>query len=108
LADKKKVKLAISALSIANTNYVLAKIRSPKEAREIIRRFKVLVQVLNLNDKIIDLSLADNAFTDFEDGLQYYSALEHNLEAIITRNPKDFKASKIPVMSADQYISSIK
>lgn len=106
LADQNKVKLAISSLSIANTNYVLSKIKSAKEAREILRRFKVLVRVLNLNNKIIDLALADNSFKDFEDGLQYYSALEHNLEIIVTRNPKDFKSSKLPIMSADEFMSS--
>ena len=108
LADKKKVRLAISSLSVANTNYVLSRNKSAKDAREIIRRFKVLVRVLNLNDKIIDLALADDSFRDFEDGLQYYSAIENNLELILTRNPKDFKSSKLPVMSADEYISSLK
>jgi len=108
LADKKKVRLAISSLSVANTNYVLSRNKSAKDAREIIRRFKVLVRVLNLNDKIIDLALADGSFRDFEDGLQYYSAIENNLELILTRNPKDFKSSKLPVMSAEEYISSLK
>jgi predicted nucleic acid-binding protein len=108
LADKNKVRLAISSLSVANTIYVLSRNKSAKEAREILRRFKVLVRVLNLNDKIIDLALADGSFKDFKDGLQYYSAIENNLELILTRNPKDFKSSKLPVMSADEFISFYK
>ena len=78
LADKHKIKLTVSSLTFANTNYVLSKLKSAREAREILRRFKTLVGILNLNDKIIELSLNDEGFKDFEDGLQYYTALEHN------------------------------
>ncbi len=105
LADKKEVSLKISALTFANTNYILCKQKSSKQAREILRKFKVLVEILNLNDKIIELALSDEQFPDFEDGLQYYSALEHNLDIIITRNKKDFKNSKIPVLTAKEYLS---
>ncbi len=60
--------------------------------------------VRELNDKIIELSLNDAEFKDFEDGLQYYTAVENQLDIIITRNLKDFKSSKIPVMTAGQYL----
>lgn len=106
LADKNKLTLGVSSLSFANTNYVLSKLKSKQEAREIIRKFKVLVNVLSLNDKIIELALNDSAFHDFEDGLQYYTAIENNQDYIITRDLKDFKSSKTPVMTAQEFLSS--
>ena len=105
LADKKKVTLIVSALTFANTNYILSKIKDTKVAREILSRFKVLVTVADLNDKIIELALNDKSFSDFEDGLQHYSALEHEAEIIITRNLKDFKNSDIPVMTAQSFLA---
>jgi predicted nucleic acid-binding protein len=107
LADKHKLKLTVSSLTFANTNYVLTKLKSAKEARDILRRFKILVRVLSLSDKIIDLALNDEKFKDFEDGLQYYSAIENNQDIIITRNLKDYKESKLPVMAADEYLTSL-
>jgi predicted nucleic acid-binding protein len=104
--DKGKLKLFVSALTIANTNYVLSKFKGADEAREIIRRFLMLTKVLSLSEKTISLALNDIAFKDFEDGLQYYTAVENNLDAIITRDLKDFKASGIPVMTASEYLSS--
>ncbi len=104
LADRGKVKLYVSALTVANSNYVLSKLKSAKEARVILIKFKILIAVLELNDKIIDLSLNDDSFQDFEDGLQYYTALENEADILITRNLKDFKNSKIPVMTASQYL----
>lgn len=62
--------------------------------------------VLGLNDKIVELSLNDDTFNDFEDGLQYYTALENEIGIIITRNLKDFKHSKIAVMTASQYLKN--
>lgn len=106
LADKQKLELSISSLTFANTNYVLSRLKTTQEAREILRRFRVLIKVLPLNDKIIDLALNDNNFKDFEDGLQYYTAMENEQEVIITRDLKDFKESKIPAMTADEYLIS--
>ncbi|REE25712.1 putative nucleic acid-binding protein [Winogradskyella pacifica] len=104
-ADKKELTLAISSLTFANTNYILTKLKSGKEAREILRKFKVLVEVLSLDDKITELALSDDKFPDFEDGLQYYSAIENQIEIIITRNKKDFKNSKIPVLTAKEFLA---
>lgn len=105
LADKKQVRLAVSALSFANTDYVLSRLSSPRTSRETLRKFKVLVEVWGLDDKLTELALSDQRFTDFEDGLQYYSALENKADIIITRNKKDFKFSKIPVLTAKEFLA---
>ena len=104
-ADKNELVLAISSLTFANTNYILTKLKSAKEAKEILRKFKVLVEILNLDDKVIELALSDENFSDFEDALQYYSAIENQIEVIITRNKKDFKNSKIPVLTAKEFLA---
>lgn len=104
-ADKKELNLTISSLTFANTNYILTKLKSAKEAREILRKFKVLVEILSLDDKITELALSDESFPDFEDGLQYYSAIENQVDIIITRNKKDFKNSKLPVLTAKEYLA---
>ncbi len=106
LSDKKKISILISSLTVANTNYILSKLTSPNEAKEILRKFKVLVNIINLDDKIIDLALSDDDFPDFEDGLQYYSAIENNVDVILTRNKKDFRNSKIPILTAKEYLAA--
>ena len=107
LADRNAIQLSVSSLTFANTNYVLSKLKSANEAKEILRKFKLLVQIVSLSEKIVDLALNDTAFKDFEDGLQYYSAIESNQDVIITRNQKDFKSSLLSVMSAQEFLSSL-
>jgi predicted nucleic acid-binding protein len=106
LADKKELKLSISSLCIADVHYILLKHNPDMEVRNILRKFKVLVTVLPLDDKITDLAL-NSEFRDFEDAIQYYTAIENDQDLIITRNQQDFKESKIPVMTAGEFIKSI-
>lgn len=104
-ADKKQVHLFVSSLTFANTYYVLSQSLKIENSRKILRKFKVLVDVLPMDDKIIDLSL-ESEFNDFEDAIQYYTAIENDLALIITRNLKDFKQSKIPVLTAKDYLAT--
>lgn len=104
-ADRGEIALYVSSLTFANTNYILSKLKSPVEARDILIKFKVLVNILSLDDKIIQLALSDSGFADFEDGLHYYSALENQIDVIIIRNKKDFKTSTLPVLSAKEFLA---
>jgi predicted nucleic acid-binding protein len=106
LADKKTITLSVSALSIANTHYILSKFTNDQEARRIFRNFKVIVDVLPLDDKVVDLAL-NSDFKDFEDGIQYFTAIENDQKLIVTSNKSDFKASKIPVMTPAEFLKSI-
>ena len=106
LADKKEIELSVSSLTIANTSYVLLKQMDGNKAKAILRKLRLIVNILPLDDKIIGLALNDETFSDFEDALQYFTALENGKEMIITRNLKDFKDSKIPIFTAKQFIET--
>lgn len=103
LADEKQVNLYISSLTFANTHYVLSKELGSEEARKVLIKLKLLVKTLPLDDRILELALSSD-FTDFEDGIQYYTALENNLEIIISRNKKDFKTATLPVLTAKEFL----
>ena len=107
LADRGQVKLSVSSLTFANTHYVIVKQEGKNRAVQILRDLALIVDIIDLSGKIVRLALNDGNFQDFEDGLQYYSALENGMEVIITRNQKDFKHSKLPIMNVDQYLNTI-
>lgn len=108
LADKKKVELTVSSLTIANTSYTLLRQMDSNKAKSVLRKLRLIVKILPLDDKIVGLALNDETFSDFEDGLQHFTAIENNQEIIITRNLKDFKNSTIPAMTAQQFLESVK
>lgn len=103
LADKKYAKLYVSALTLANVHFLLYK-HLKMEARKVLAKFKVLVEVLAVDDKIIDLALTSD-FRDFEDAIQYYTAIENEMDIIITRNKKDFKNSDLAILTAKEFLN---
>lgn len=105
LADKGIITIVSSPLSFATVHYILSKFLSPEIAREKLRKFKIICDVCIVDEQIIDKGLT-SSFKDFEDSLQYFSAVASNCEVIITRNTKDFKNSHLPVMTAGEYLSS--
>ena len=103
LADNNKISLAISSLSLANTHYVLAKYKRSQEAKKTLRRFRVLVKVLSFDDRVADLAL-NSGFKDFEDAIQYYTAIENDQQLIVSRNLSGFRKSKITVLTAREFL----
>jgi predicted nucleic acid-binding protein len=106
-ADKGKTKIHVSSLSFSNLNYILSRQYTSDQARKKLLKFKTLVTVLAVTDKIVDLALSSD-FKDFEDGLQYFTAIENNIKTLLTRNLKGYKIAEIPVMTAEQFLKGRK
>jgi len=106
LADIGKVQIYVSALTYATAFYLLARFENKEVVKDKIRKFKVIAETSDLTDKIVDKGLVSK-FSDFEDALQYYSALKVDCSIIITRKGKDFKESDIPVLTPDEYLNKL-
>ena len=104
LAVNKKVKINTSSLSFSNIDYVLRSQYSSAHSRQLIGKFKTLVNVLPVDSKTIDLAIASD-FNDFEDAIQYSCAIENNLTTIITRNVKDYKKASIAILTPETFIA---
>ncbi|HEA30602.1 MAG TPA: PIN domain-containing protein [Leeuwenhoekiella sp.] len=107
LADQGKLTMVVSPISFATVNYFLVKSETPEIAKEKLRKFKIITEICKLDVHTIEKGL-NSSFRDFEDSLQYFSAVDSDCDIIITRNGKDFKNAMIPVMTADEYLKSIR
>ncbi len=105
-ADKNEIKICVSALAFTNLNYILSKQYSSDQAKKKLSKFKTLVSVLAVNDKIIELALSSD-FKDFEDAVQYFTSIENNITVLLTRNLKDYKQAKIPVMTSENFLKML-
>jgi predicted nucleic acid-binding protein len=106
LAENKKFKLATSSLSFVNTFYVVSKSVSGLLVLDALKRIRIVCAISNIDEIVVDQSLISN-FNDFEDAVQYFSALHHKCDIIITRNKKDFKNSEIPVMTPIEFLATL-
>lgn len=107
LADKGKVKMVVSAFSYPTVYYLLSKFESSENVKEKLRKFRIISEVSDLDEITIEKGL-ESDFRDFEDALQYHCALKADCDILLTRNGKDFKNASIPVMSAEEFLQSIK
>ncbi|WP_372948814.1 type II toxin-antitoxin system VapC family toxin [Mariniphaga sp.] len=98
LREKGKVILFLSALSINNIYYIVRKFLGHTKALEVIETLTEMTEIIGTTKKEVIQALK-NDFKDFEDSVQYSSALTiSGLDAIITRNIKDYRNSEIAVM----------
>ena len=106
LADRKEISLFTSPISFTTVEYVLSKFESKESALLKLQKFSILCQVAEANQETIDKSLF-SLFSDFEDAVQYFCALQSNCDLILTRNKLDYKKSVLPVFTASEFLASL-
>ncbi len=92
-----------SPIVFANVHYILAKYEGKKKSIINLRKLRKLLSILTINEEIIDEALSSDA-KDFEDSIQYLASEKNNIDFIITRNEKDYRESKLPVLSASEFL----
>jgi predicted nucleic acid-binding protein len=106
LIEQKKLKGYASSLTFSNLYYVLRKIESHNKVISKLDSLSKILCILKVEEKTIKDALSSE-FLDFEDSIQYFSALESKkIDAIITRNTKDYKKSDIPVLTPGDYLKT--
>jgi len=106
LAEKGKIQLNVSAISYTIIYYVLRKNNSHQAIIQSLILLSGLCKILPVNQTVLEQSMKSD-FLDFEDAVQYYSALQNkNCSAIISRNAKDFRSSAIKVMLPDEFLKA--
>ena len=98
LSDNPQCVLYTSVLSIANLAYILR-----KALYQSLNKLSNRLNISPMTQESFERALLLEA-SDFEDALQYYSALQADCEVIVTRNKKDFKFSEITVSSPDEFL----
>ncbi|MBK9330079.1 MAG: PIN domain-containing protein [Sphingobacteriales bacterium] len=102
-ASLKKIKLHTSAIIYANVFYVLRKEFSPAMVKSRLIDLSEMIQIVNTTHDSTKNALHSD-FSDFENAIQYYTALENKCAFLITRNLKDFgKAKNIRVLTSAQF-----
>ena len=103
LAETGDIHLSVSALTFANLFCILRKQVSAGHAQEVLRNFKQLVSVLPVDDAVIEQAL-HAGFTDFEDAIQYFSALSAGCTVFLTRNGRHYRKATISILTAEAFL----
>jgi predicted nucleic acid-binding protein len=96
----------LCALSFPILHYLLSKELNKEKAIKTLERIRIIFKIASVDEKVIDLSLTSN-FKDFEDAVQYYSAIQSEVDCIITRDKSGFKSGKIPILTPEEFLALI-
>jgi predicted nucleic acid-binding protein len=105
LGEAGKIQLYTSSLVFANVFFILRKVLGNSQAKALLRKLELLLEVLAVSKKIVSLAL-NSHFQDFEDGLQYFTARENSIPILVTRNIKDYKVKDIIVQTAAECLKT--
>jgi predicted nucleic acid-binding protein len=101
-----KLKGFITPVICNNVYYLLRRTSKHEKVIERLSQLLTFIDVLQMDREIV-LEALNSKFKDFEDALQNFSAVKSgNIDAIITRNVKDFTNSKIGVLTPDNFLKT--
>jgi predicted nucleic acid-binding protein len=107
LIEQKKLKGYASSLTFSNLYYILTKFELHTKVISKLDSISTILTILKVDEHIIKKALA-SGFPDFEDSIQYFSAIENRkIDVIITRNIKDYKKSQISILTPGDYLKTV-
>ena len=99
----KKLELYTSPTVFCNVFYILRKELGIEKAKSALRKLRLLIKIIDSSEKTIDCAL-NSEFSDFEDAIQCYTAQNHQISIIVTRNVKDYKTTGIIVQNPETFL----
>ena len=98
-----RISLILSSLSLVNAVYISKKY-GYVDARERLTDITEFVRVVDLHENVAREALTCD-WKDYEDAVQYMSAIKVKADCIVTRNKKDFQKSSMPVYTIEELLS---
>lgn len=93
-----------TSVSLAITFYFAEKKHGAVSAKERIVLMAEHLIIADCGKAEVLQAATEKKVKDFEDGLQYFAALNTNCSCIVTENVKDFYFSKIDVLTAKDFL----
>jgi predicted nucleic acid-binding protein len=103
LAGAGKTRIYTSPVCLAIAFYFAEKKFTSAVAKERLRVLSQHLDITTTNAHTVTSAFADPSVKDFEDGLQYYSALEAGCQCIVTEDKNDYYFSKIQILNAQEF-----
>ena len=96
----------VSASTFSDLYYIIRRDKGRDWTLDFLRQLATFCQVAKVDNSVISMALASN-FKDFEDAIQYSSAIVNQIDAIVTRNPRDFPVTTPRIVTPNQLIEEL-
>lgn len=103
LAGNERFKVFTSPVCLAIAFYFTEKKHKSKLAKQKIKLLSEHLLIAEATAFAVQQALANPKVKDFEDGLEYYAAIENKCDCIITEDVSDFYFSDIEVLNCQSF-----
>jgi predicted nucleic acid-binding protein len=105
LAEQGRIRGLISAISFTNIFYVVRKLRNASTAFRTMTLLRDSFVPVACDEQVLHQAI-DAGFKDFEDAVQYFSALRADAACLLTRDPDHFPSSGLTVLTPSEFLAS--
>lgn len=105
LEKKQGIELFTSPLCLAIAFFFSSKKSGEQLAKKKISVLAQHIGISTLDESMVLSSLNNPKVCDFEDGMQYYSALGKGCQVILTEDKNDYYFSEIEVLDCQEFIA---
>src|SRR5262249_5823414 len=106
LVNSGSVEGYLSAISVNNLYYIVSKLQNRRIAERFVDDILRDFEISSLTKTI--LKQARNVVgKDFEDSIQYFSAIQEGCDVLITRNKKDFPTLGLQVLTPGEFLKKL-
>ena len=96
--------LYTSSLSMVNIAYILRKYYRGESLYHLLEELGDIIGVITVSSEAYHKALQSRAL-DFEDAIQLFSAIESDMDCIVTRNAQDFIFDKLPIYTPFDFLN---
>ena len=104
--EKGQIQGYVSASTFSDLYYIIRRDKGRDWTLDFLRQLATFCQVATVDNSVISIALTCN-FKDFEDAIQYSSAVINLIDAIVTRNPHDFPVNTPRIVTPNQLIQEL-
>ncbi len=108
LQGENNIRLFTSPLCLAIAFYFSEKKSGKKLAKKKIELLCRNFHITRIDQETTNQAISNSQVHDFEDGLEYYSAIQQNCDFIVTENSEDFYFSEIDVLSCEDFLQRLR
>ncbi len=105
LAERGRILASVSAISFNNVYYIVRKAKDAASAEQSLVLLRDIFTVQPVTAQVLHQAM-DAQLQDFEDAIQYISAMRAEADALLTRNPDDFPQTEVPILTPAEFLAA--
>jgi predicted nucleic acid-binding protein len=105
LSEQGAIHGLVSALSFSNVYYIVRRLKDRRTADRAMVLLRDTFTPVACDGQVLSQAI-DARMKDFEDAIQYFSALRAEAACLLSRNPDHFLRSSLPVLTPREFLAT--